>query len=188
MDRNEAKAIIENILFIADAPLSVESLAKLFEGEFEQQEMAEIMGQLRDDYEAGPLQLTEVAEGWRIQTRPEYAKWITSYYKMDKGQKLSRASLEALAIIAYRQPVTRAEVDEIRGVDSGGVMRGLIDKGMVKGMGRRKAPGRPMMYGTTKPFPGIFWAGPAFRYADIGRVRRRDGRRVCRTASRGAGV
>ncbi|HEB73516.1 MAG TPA: SMC-Scp complex subunit ScpB, partial [Nitrospirae bacterium] len=78
------------------------------------------------------------------------------FFKMEKGHKLTRASLETLAIIAYRQPITRAEVDDIRGVDSGGVLRGLIDKSMVKTMGRRKVPGRPMMYGTTNRFLEFF--------------------------------
>ncbi len=156
MDRNEAKAIIENILFVADEPLSVESLVTLFDGGFTADEMTEILSELRDDYESGALRLAEVAEGWRVQTNPEYARWITSFYKMEKGHRLTRASLETLAIIAYRQPITRAEVDEIRGVDSGGVLRGLIDKNLVRTMGRRKVPGRPMMYGTTSRFLVFF--------------------------------
>ena len=156
MDREQVKAIIENVLFVADAPLPVDRILALFDGEFGRDEILELLEELKSDYDARGLALAEVAEGWRFQTRPEYAGWITQFFKMEKGHKLSRASLEVLAIIAYRQPITRAEVDEIRGVDSGGVLRGLIDKDLVKTMGRRKAPGRPMMYGTTKRFLEYF--------------------------------
>lgn len=156
MDRSEAKAILENILFVADAPVPLGRIASLFEGEFSQTEVSEILAELAEDYTGGSLRIAEVAEGWRMQTNPELAHWVTSFFKMEKGQRLSRASLEVLAIVAYRQPITRAEIDEIRGVDSGGVLRGLIDKGLVKTMGRRKAPGRPMMYGTTNKFLEFF--------------------------------
>jgi len=156
MDRDEAKAIIESILFIADAPLAAERFAALFSGELSENEIAELLEELRDEYEERNLRISEVAEGWRVQTRPEFAQWLTLFFKMEKGQKLTRASLETLAIIAYRQPITRAEIDEIRGVDSGGVLRGLIDKTLVKTMGRRKVPGRPMMYGTTNRFLEYF--------------------------------
>ena len=85
-----------------------------------------------------------------------FRSWITAYYKTEHGQKLSRASLEVLAIVSYRQPITRTEVDDIRGVGSGGVLRGLIDKGLVRIMGRRKLPGRPIIYGTTVRFLEYF--------------------------------
>jgi len=156
MDRDLAKAIVENILFISSAPVSTDRLATLFDGELGREEIKEVLGELEDDYKSRALSLAEVAEGWRVQTRREYAGWITRFFKMERGQKLSRASLEVLAITAYRQPITRAEIDEIRGVDSGGVLRGLIEKNLVKTMGRRKAPGRPMMYGTTKRFLEYF--------------------------------
>ncbi len=156
MDQEQIKAILENVLFVADSPVPAERLVALFEGEVSAEEAQEALIALRDDYEPRALQLVEVAEGWRIQTRPEYAEYITRFFKIEKGSKLGRAALEGLAIIAYRQPITRAEVDEIRGVDSGAALRGLIDKGLVKTMGRRKTPGRPMMYGTTKRFLEYF--------------------------------
>ena len=156
MDRNEAKAIIENVLFVADTPLPLVRITSVFGGELKEEEAASIMAELAQDYQNRSLMIAEVAEGWRIQTRPEYAAWITTFFKMEKGQRLSRASLEVLAIVAYRQPITRAEMDEIRGVDCGGVLRGLIDKSLVKTMGRRRAPGRPMMYGTTPKFLEFF--------------------------------
>jgi segregation and condensation protein B len=156
MDRNETKAIIENILFVSDAPLTIDKLVKLFEEKQTADELKSIIIEIRDEYQTGALRISEVAEGWRMTTNQEYAAWIKIFFKMEKGHKLSRASLETLAIIAYRQPITRAEVDDIRGVDSGGVLRGLIDKTMVKTMGRRKVPGRPMMYGTTNRFLEFF--------------------------------
>ncbi|MBI5815812.1 MAG: SMC-Scp complex subunit ScpB [Nitrospinae bacterium] len=156
MDREQLKAILENLLFIADAPVTVDRLAGLFEKEATREEIQGAMEELISDYEGRNLMLTAVGEGYRIQTRPENAPWITAFFKMEKGQRLGRASLEALAIIAYRQPITRAEVDEIRGVDSGAALRGLVEKNLVKAMGRRKAPGKPMMYGTTKRFLEYF--------------------------------
>ena len=156
MEQDDAKAIIENLLFVADTPLPVKKIATIFSGEMEEEEVAGIIAQLAEEYESRNLKLSEVAEGWRIQTRPEYASWITAFFKMEKGQRLSRASLEVMAIVAYRQPITRTEIDEIRGVDCGGVLRGLIDKGLVKTMGRRRAPGKPMMYGTTPRFLEVF--------------------------------
>ncbi|MBI4667489.1 MAG: SMC-Scp complex subunit ScpB [Nitrospinae bacterium] len=156
MDQQQVKAIIENILFVADSPVTVERLVELFDREFTREEMLEFLSSMREDFENRPTTLVEVAEGWRLQTRAEYAGWVTQFYKMEKGQKLGRAALEALAIIAYRQPITRAEVDEIRGVDSGAALRGLMEKNLLRAMGRRKAPGKPMMYGTTKRFLEYF--------------------------------
>ena len=156
MERDQARAVIENILFIADSSVSTAMFVSLFKSEHTVEEVESIINKLKDDYAGRGLKISEVAGGWRLQTRPEYARWITEFYKMEKGHKLSRASLETLAIIAYRQPVTRTEIDEIRGVDSGGVLRGLVDKTLVKSMGRRKAPGRPLMYGTTNRFLEYF--------------------------------
>jgi len=156
VDREQLKAILENILFIADAPVSMERLAGLFGKEIPCEEIEEALAELRADYEGRNLFIAEVAEGFRMQTKADYAPWITQFFKMEKGQRLGRAALEVLAIIAYRQPITRAEVDEVRGVDSGAVLRGLVEKNLVKAMGRRKAPGKPMMYGTTKRFLEYF--------------------------------
>ncbi|MDH5637974.1 MAG: SMC-Scp complex subunit ScpB [Nitrospinota bacterium] len=156
MEPEDAKAVIENILFVADSPLPTAKIVTVFGGEMTAEEATSVLGELAEEYEERSLRIVEVAEGWRMQTRPEYAPWIATFFKMEKGQKLSRASLEVLAIVAYRQPITRAEMEEIRGVDCGGVLRGLIDKGLVKTMGRRRAPGKPMMYGTTNKFLEFF--------------------------------
>jgi len=114
------------------------------------------MDELKTDYNARGIQLVEIAEGYQLCTREEYAEWIKKFYKIDKGSKLSQASLETLSIIAYKQPITRVELEEIRGVDSGGVVRTLLEKNLIKNMGRKKVPGRPMMYGTTRKFLEYF--------------------------------
>jgi len=159
VDIQEAKSVIENILFVSGGPVSADKFVELFGGELSRDEIGEIIRDIARGYEGLALAVVEVAEGWRMQTRPEYAAWITQFFKMEKGQKLGRAAMESLAIISYRQPITRSEIDEIRGVDSGGAIRSLVDKNMVRPMGRRKAPGKPMMYGTTKRFLEYFGLG-----------------------------
>ncbi len=156
MENDEIKGVIENILFVSDTPVTLESFTQLFDGTITSGEITDALEELKSDYESRSLAITEVAEGFRIETRPDYAIWVTRFFKMERGQKLGRAALEALAIAAYRQPITKAEVDDIRGVDSGGAMRGLVDKNLIKSMGRRKTPGKPMMYGTTKRFLEYF--------------------------------
>ncbi|HAP67308.1 MAG TPA: SMC-Scp complex subunit ScpB [Nitrospinae bacterium] len=156
MDMNPARSIIENILFIADSPITIEKIGEVFNGEMNKGEIKKIMDELKTDYNARGIQLVEIAEGYQLCTREEYAEWIKKFYKIDKGSKLSQASLETLSIIAYKQPITRVELEEIRGVDSGGVVRTLLEKNLIKNMGRKKVPGRPMMYGTTRKFLEYF--------------------------------
>ena len=156
MDLNTARPIIENILFIADSPITLEKIGEVFNGEMNKGEIKKIMDELKTDYNARGIQLMEIAEGYQLCTREEYAEWIKKFYKIDKGSKLSQASLETLSIIAYKQPITRIELEEIRGVDSGGVVRTLLEKNLIKNMGRKKVPGRPMMYGTTRKFLEYF--------------------------------
>ena len=156
VEREERKAVIESVLFVADNPTTPKKIAELFEGEISEEEAVELLGEIAEGYESRNLNVVEVAEGWRLQSRSDYAEWITKFFKMERGQRLGRAALEVLAIVAYRQPITRAEIDEIRGVDSGASLRGTVEKNLVKAMGRRKTPGRPMMYGTTKRFLEYF--------------------------------
>lgn len=156
MDINTARSIIENILFIADSPITSEKIGEVFNGEMNKAEIKGILDELKADYNGRGVQLVEIAEGYQLCTRPEYAEWIKKFYKIDKGSKLSHASLETLSIIAYKQPITRIEMEEIRGVDSGGVVKTLSEKNLIKNMGRKKVPGRPMMYGTTRKFLEYF--------------------------------
>jgi len=156
MELNTARSIIENILFIADSPITPEKIGEVFNGEMNKAEIKGILDELKADYNGHGVQLVEIAEGYQLCTRPEYAEWIKKFYKIDKGSKLSHASLETLSIIAYKQPITRIEMEEIRGVDSGGVVKTLSEKNLIKNMGRKKVPGRPMMYGTTRKFLEYF--------------------------------
>jgi len=111
---------------------------------------------LIDEYNSRNLQILQVAEGYQLCTRHDYSDWVRKFLKFDKTTKLSQPSLDTLAIIAYKQPLTKAEVEEIRGVDSSGVVRTLLEKKVISPGGRKKVPGRPIMYRTTRKFLEYF--------------------------------
>jgi segregation and condensation protein B len=156
VERNEIKAIAENLLLVSDQPVTVAHLFETFQGRVEKDELKEVLQELRKDYEGRNLQILEVAEGFQLCTRTEFAEWIKAYLKLDKTSKLSQPALDTLSIIAYKQPITRAEVDDIRGVDSGGVVKTLLEKKVICPSGRKKVPGRPVMYVTTRKFLEYF--------------------------------
>lgn len=156
MNLDTAKSVIENILFVADSPLTLAKIAEIFNGEMNKTVIKEILDKLKTDYEHRGIQLVEVAEGYQLCTRPEASEWIKRFYNIEKGSRLSQASMETLSIIAYKQPITRTEIEEIRGVDSGGVIKTLLEKNLTRNIGRKKVPGRPMMYGTTRKFLEYF--------------------------------
>ncbi len=156
MEHNAAKSAIENILFIADRPLTLDKISEIFNGEIDKPTVKGMLDDLKSEYQGRGIQLLEIAEGYQMCTRAEYSEWIKRFYTIEKGSKLSQASLETLSIIAYKQPITRAEIEEIRGVDSGGVVKTLLEKSLARNMGRKKVPGRPMMYGTTRKFLEYF--------------------------------
>lgn len=151
------KGILEAILFVSGEPLSVDRLLGVVEGV----SRAELMSNLRAlqaDYatEGRGLQLVEVAGGFQVTTRPDCAPWIKRLERAKEGAKLSRSAMETLAIVAYKQPVVRAEVEQIRGVDSTGVLQTLLERRLLRIVGRKDAPGRPIMYGTTRQFLQAF--------------------------------
>jgi segregation and condensation protein B len=117
-------------------------------------EIRQALESLKSHYEKreGGLQIHEVAGGFQLSTRPEYAPWIKMLGKMKTSAKLSRSGLESLAIIAYKQPIVRGEIEAIRGVETSGVLRTLLERKLVRIVGRKDVPGRPIMYGTTKFF------------------------------------
>jgi len=156
MEREELKAIIENVLFAADQPVSVGQLQDLFAETTEKAVLKSALDELVREYQSRNLQLMEVAEGYQLMTRRDYSDWVRKFMKLDKTAKLSQPSLDTLAIIAYKQPLTKAEVEEIRGVDSSGVVRTLLEKKIVSPSGRKKVPGRPIMYRTTRKFLEYF--------------------------------
>ncbi len=152
MDLETASSVIESVLFVADEPLTVERMTELFDGELDKKTIVEIMERISESYDGRPIQLIEVANGYKLCTKPEYGEWIKKFFREERKRTLSQAALETLAIIAYRQPITTPEIEEIRGVDVSGVLKNLLEKNLVKIMGRKDVIGRPMVYGTTQRF------------------------------------
>ncbi|MBI3089055.1 MAG: SMC-Scp complex subunit ScpB [Candidatus Tectomicrobia bacterium] len=153
MDPRQAKAIIESLLLVADRPLSALEISKVFDGEVERRQVEALLEELVADYAAHPLQVVAVAGGYRLSTRAAYAPWVRRFLHDARRVKLSRAALETLAVIAYKQPMTKPEIEYLRGgVDAGGVLRTLLERRLIKILGRKQVPGRPAMYGTTQEF------------------------------------
>ena len=149
------KPRIEAFIFVSDSPLSLDRLSVLLEQP--KAEIRPIIKQLIQRY-GGPergFYLAEVAGGYQFRTVPELAPYLRKLSK-ERTPKFSRAALETLAISAYRQPVTRAEIEYLRGVDSGGVMKTLLDKNLLRILGKKEVPGRPLMYGTSRRFLELF--------------------------------
>ena len=148
----ELKSIAEALIFVADEPLSAKTIADVIDVDRDQVEKA--IADLVKEYDSrnGGLQLREIAAGWQIATRPEHHEQIRAYLKSRPSAKLSLASLETLAVIAYKQPVTIPEILEIRGVQSPSAIKTLLDKRLIVAKGRKETVGRPMMYGTSKEF------------------------------------
>ncbi len=157
MDDQQLKSAIEALLFVAGNPLSADRLKGLFEDASPEQIEAQLasLGREYDDRGAG-IMLAEVAGGHQLATRPEYASWIRKFKSVKASSKLSRPALETLAIVAYKQPITRTEVEAIRGVNIGGIMRNLMERRLVKIVGKKDVPGKPIMYGTTPEFLQYF--------------------------------
>lgn len=149
-------AIIESIIFAAEAPLSLDKLCELL-GEFERGDVKAALNELVTFHEdrGGGFHLVYVAGGWQFRTRPALHEYVVRNLK-SKSSKFSQSALETLAIVAYRQPVTRAEIEYLRGVDCGGVLRTLLEKKLVRILGKKDIPGRPLIYGTSKEFLEIF--------------------------------
>ena len=147
------KPIVEALIFASPEPVTLKILYKLLDGEPKEDVDAALAG-VRADYErAGGLQLVEIAGGFQIVTRPELHEWVRKLFHERTTSKLSVQALETLAVIAYKQPVTAAEIAEIRGVtSSGGVLATLIDRKLIKTVGRKQVVGRPFMYATSREF------------------------------------
>ena len=152
----QMKQIVEALLFVADSPLSLAQLAKVLETE-DRAQLKEALSELQNDYNETQraFELVEVAGGYRLRTRTELAFWLRKL-RRQQVTRLSAAALETLAVIAYKQPVLKVEVERLRGVDVGGVLRLLMEKDLAKVVGRKDLPGRPLIYGTTKRFLETF--------------------------------
>jgi segregation and condensation protein B len=152
VDLTEVKKILETALLTSPEPLSVSDLKKLFDDQLDNETVRKVLEDLRGDWEGRGVELVSVASGWRFRTRTESQKFLD---RLDpqKPPKYSRAVLETLAIIAYRQPVTRGDIEEIRGVTvSSNILKSLEARGWIDVVGHREVPGRPQLYATTKAF------------------------------------
>jgi len=150
---DDLKQILECLLFVASEPLTVKQMAEICG-----KENKEIKAQLKllaREYAEHGFELRQIAGGWQFMTRAEYSQYIEKLYR-PKFHQLSAAAMETLAIIAYKQPVTRAEISEVRGVDADGVVSTLMDKGLIREVGRMEVPGKPILYGTSSDFLSFF--------------------------------
>ncbi|MDR1314083.1 MAG: SMC-Scp complex subunit ScpB [Deltaproteobacteria bacterium] len=152
------KTIVEGVLFAAETPLDAEKLHATVEGEATLEEVREAVRDLKEEYDSSgrAFILREVGGGYQFRTRPEVAMYCVRLRRR-AAARMSRAAMETLAVVAYRQPVIRSEIDKIRGVDSGGVLRALLEKDLIRVASREeKLPGRPILYATTQRFLETF--------------------------------
>jgi segregation and condensation protein B len=152
MDQAQLKAIVEALVYASPEPLTAKTLFKLLADE-PREDVQAALDALAADYERrGGLHLAQVAGGYQITTRPELHDWVRRLFHERSASKLSVAALETLSVVAYRQPVTAAEANEIRGVNTSGVLSTLLERHLIKIVGRKNVVGRPFLYGTTKEF------------------------------------
>jgi segregation and condensation protein B len=164
MQDHELKSIVESLLFVSTEPLTLDQLANvlglpLFGEQFrDEQRIVSALQSLQEEYqEVGRgIQVVEVGGGYQMTTRSENAPWIKQLQTVKTAAKLSRPGLETLAIVGYRQPVTTPEIEAIRGVDCSGVLKTLLERRLIKIVGRKEAVGKPMLYGTTQEFLQYF--------------------------------
>ena len=152
----ELRAIIESLLFVSEVPLSLVRLKTIL-AMHTHGEIIQALEELRQEYadHKHGFFLSEVAQGYQFRSKPQYGDWIRKLKKIIPT-RLSQASLETLAIIAYKQPILRSEIENVRGVDVGGIVRLLLEKNLIKILGRKNVPGRPIIYGTTQKFLEFF--------------------------------
>jgi segregation and condensation protein B len=153
-DDSRFESILESLLFASDRPLTVADLKRLL-GERDSKRVSSALESLRERRADSGVQLISVAGGWQLRTHPGNGAWVAKLVS-GRPQRLSRAMMETLAIVAYRQPITRPEIDEIRGVDCGPVLRTLLDRTLIRVIGKREEVGRPLLYGTTPEFLKTF--------------------------------
>ncbi len=158
MEHSDIKSVVEALIFAADQPVTLAMLKKQFADELNGTSLESIIDELNEEYQGSgrAFSITMVAGGYQMITRPEYASWIKQMYHGRTKNKLSQAALEALAIIAFKQPISKAEVAAIRGVNSDGVIKNLLEKRLISISGRAEGLGRPLLYSTTREFLEYF--------------------------------
>jgi segregation and condensation protein B len=150
------KAVIEALIFASDAPLSQEKI-RIILPEVEKNEIKKALDKIILEYDErqSGIYLQEVAGGFQFRTRPELSSWVKKL-KSTKPHSLSPQAMETLAIVAYKQPIVKSEIESIRGVDVGAPLKGLLDKKLIRIVGRKDVPGKPIIYGTTRKFLEVF--------------------------------
>ncbi len=156
MEREEVKSILESLLFVADAPQSSQRFSEVLDG-VDKELIHEVLDELQSELDAQNrgIRLVEVAGGYQLRTTKANADWVKKFLG-GRPARMGRATLETLAIIAYRQPITKAEIEAIRGVDVDGVLTTLLDRSLIRAVARKDVPGRPFLYGTTPEFLQLF--------------------------------
>lgn len=156
-EKHHYKSGIEALLFVSDKPITVDQFRSVFP-ELKPSDIGDLVKEVQDEYATrnGGIVIVEIAGGWQMLSNSHAAGYIREFYKTHTKEKLSKPALESLAIVAYKQPVGRAEVEIIRGVNSDGTMAHLLNKGLIEIVGRKEVPGRPFLYGTTKAFLDYF--------------------------------
>ena len=156
MSDRKLKLIIEALLFVSDKPITLGQMKDALDTS-DTSLIKEAIKELKQEYEQNhSFRIREVAGGYQLVTDPEYAPWLRKLFQSGRKERLSRPALETLAIIAYKQPITRAEIEGIRGVDVDGVIKTLLEKGLIRIAGRKKTVGRPILYATTRKFLEYF--------------------------------
>lgn len=152
------KGAIEALLFISEKPVSLEQLTQVMQESVGSVDVRKLIEELRDEYEIKQrgMVIVEIAGGYQMLSSSHYVSFVRSFLKTKVREKLSRPALEALAIVAYKQPVSRGDIEVVRGVNSDGVVLHLLDKGLIKIVGKKDVPGRPFLYGTSKLFLEYF--------------------------------
>lgn len=176
LNRQEIKGVIEALLFSTQRPLSAKELKEITDAD-DIKAVNELLEEIKADYvrENKSFKVVEVAGGYQFNTDPIYARWLRKLYKIKQSDYLTRPGLETLSVIAYKQPVTKAEIEFIRGVNADGVVKSLMEKGLIRISGKKKVIGNPYLYSTTRLFLQYFGLNsledlpklPEFKEADI---------------------
>jgi len=150
---DSVKPLIEALIFVSEEPITIEKITEIIDGA-KKDLVKESVYELMEDYERNGrgIEIVEIAGGFKIKTRTEFSQWISLLFTKKKKTRLSIQALETVAVIAYKQPITKSEIEQIRGVNIVGTLRTLLERNLVKILGKKEAPGRPIMYGTTKEF------------------------------------
>lgn len=153
LSREEIKRVLESLIFVAERPITPVQLGRIVK--LRMAEVRELVGEIIPEYAGRGIEIVEVAGGYQFRSVPSSADWVRALVAQ-RPQRLTRAQLETLALVAYRQPITRPEIEEVRGVDSGSTLGVLLDRALLKILGRKDEPGRPLLYGTTPQFLEFF--------------------------------